>query len=409
MSVFTAEQSQAANVRAVVLLGALVAAGAAASLWTADRLPGASFDVGATAGFAVAFLAARLLTLQLPQGDRVRVTLVVGLVALCLRGTGEVLVAASTAALIDFAVRASQSAGVVAVDRLTDLVRGVAVLALLSPWQLVARPLVATTTASDTVLALGIAMGVSYAVLDVMTIAAQRWATGGPSIYEGAVSLVRPLGSVYMVHIAMAAVVLRVYPALGAWGLAIALLLTLILQNSFNLYLRIRRAYAQTIKALAHAAEMDRPQDVGHAERVADLAVAVGRESGLSSIELERVGYGALLHDVGRIGHDGDDVDDVESTHPARGAEIVEVVPFLEGVAPVIRHHCETDGDAVPQGAVIVGVCCRYDRLRSQVGVQAALERLQAEEQGRRLRAATVLASIVRRSSGSRDLTEGQL
>lgn len=406
MSAFTVKQGQAANVRAVVLLGALVAAGTAASLWTAGRLPGASFDVGATTGFAIAFLAARLLTLQLPQGDRVRVTLVVGLVALCLRGTGEVLVAASTAALIDFAVRASQSGGAVPVDRLTDLVRGVAVLALLTPWQLLAHPLLATSTASDVVLVLGIAMGISYAVLDVMTIAAQRWATCGPSILEGAVSLVRPLGSVYMVHVAMAAVTLRVYPALGAWGLAIALLLTLILQNSFNLYLRIRRAYAQTIRALAHAAELDRPQDVGHAERVADLAIAVGREGGLSSKELERVGYGALLHDVGRIGYDGDDVD---STHPARGAEIVEAVPFLEGVAPVIRHHCETDGDAVPQGAVIVGVCCRYDRLRSQVGVQAALERLQAEEQGRRLRAATVLASIVRRGSGSFDLNEGQL
>lgn len=384
-------------------LAVLVAGAAAASLWTAARLPEASFDVGATAGFTVAFLAARLLTLQLPQGDRVRVTLVVGLVALCLRSTGEVLVAASTAALLDLAVRASQSGGSDVVGRVTDLVRGVSVLALLSPWQLLARPLLAGTPANDIVLVLGMAMGTSYAALDVVTIAAQRWATGGPGILEGAVSLVRPLGSVYMVHIAMAAVVLRVYPALGAWGLAIALLLTLILQNSFNLYLRIRRAYAQTIRALAHAAEMDRPQDVGHAERVAELAIAVGRESRLSSIELEHVGYGALLHDVGRIGCDGEDAD---TRHPIRGAEIVEAVPFLEGVAPLIRHHRDADDDAVPEGAVIVGVCCRYDRLRSQVGARAALGRLQTEEQGRRLRAATILASVVRRSSGSLGLTE---
>lgn len=405
MRVSAATQSRAANARHVVLLGLLVAGGAAASLWTASRLPGSSFDVGATAAFTVAFLAARLLTLQLPQGDQVRVTLVVGLVALCLRSTGEVMAAASTAALLDLAVRTSQGGGSVAIGRLADLARSVAALGILSPWQLVARPLLTGTTASDMILVLGIVMGVSYAVLDVATIAAQRWATGGPSILEGAVSLIRPLGSVYMVHIAMAAVVLRVYPSLGAWGLAIALLLTLILQNSFNLYLRIRRAYAQTIRALAHAAEMDRPQDVGHAERVADLAIAVGRESGLSSIELERVGYGALLHDVGRIGCDGEDAD---AKHPIRGAEIVEAVPFLEGVAPLIRHHRD-DGDATPKGAVIVGVCCRYDRLRSQVGARTALNRLQAEEQGRRLAVVTTLESVVRRSSGSIGLTEGRL
>jgi putative nucleotidyltransferase with HDIG domain len=207
-----------------------------------------------------------------------------------------------------------------------------------------------------------------------------------------------------MVHITMAAVALRVYPSLGMWGLAIALLLTLILQNSFNLYLRIRRAYAQTITALAHAAEMDRPQDVGHAERVADLAIAVGRESGLSSIDLERVGYGALLHDIGRIGYEGEDAD---TRHPVRGAEIVEAVPFLEGVAPLIRYHRDSDDDdAAPEGAVIVGVCCRYDSLRSRIGAKAALERLEAEEEGRRLRAARTLASVVSRRSGSLGLTE---
>lgn len=395
-----------AGFRHAAFLAVLVCTGAAAALWTVSRTPIPSFDVGATAGFAVAFLACRLLTLQLPQGDQVRVSLVVGLVALSLRGTGEVLAAASAAALLDVAVRASQSGGPVAISRRTEVVRGVAVLALLSPWQLLVRPFVTEATASDTVLVLGIAMGMSYAILDVVTMAAQQWAAGGPSISDGTLSLMRPLGSVYMVHVAMAAVVLRVYPALGAWGLAIAVLLTLILQNSFNLYLRIRRAYTQTIRALAHAAEMDRPQDVGHAERVAELAIAVGRESGLSSVDLERLGYGALLHDVGRIGYDGEDA---ATMHPVRGAEIVDAVPFLDGVAPLIRHHREAEDGTTPEGAVIVGVCCRYDRLRSLVGAEAALEQLKAEEHGRRLEAVSALSSVVHRSSGVIGLAEGRL
>jgi hypothetical protein len=403
MKVPAIQQSRASAVQQATLLVALVVGGAVAGFWTTSRLSGPSFDVGAVAGLTVAFLAARLLTLQLPQGDQIRITIVVGLVALALRGTGEVLIAASVAGALDVAVRVSQDGVPVAVGGLADLARSVSVLALLSPWQVFVRPLTTADAVNEAVLLVGIAMGLWYAILDVVTIAAQQWAAGGPGILEGFVSLVRPLGSVYMVHIAMAAVVLRVYPSLGAWGLAIALLLTLILQNSFNLYLRIRRAYAQTIRALAHAAEMDRPQDVGHAERVADLAVAVGRESGLSSIELEHVGYGALLHDVGRIGYDGEDAD---TKHPVRGAEIVEAVPFLEDVAPLIRHHRDADDDAVPEGAVIVGVCCRYDRLRSRIGARAALERLQAEEKGRRLKAAKVLASVVTRRSGSLGLVE---
>jgi len=398
-----ARESRTASARHAVLLGVLVAGGAAAALWTASRFSGVPFDVGAVLGFALAFFAVGLLTLQLPQGDQVRMTIVVGLVALCLRSAGEVLTAASVAAVLDMMVRVSQDGVRGAVGRLVDHVRSVSVLALLSPWQVLARPLATAATVSETVLILAIAMGLSYAILDVVTIAALQWAAGGRDIREGTLSLIRSLGSVYMVHIAMAAVVLRVYPSLGAWGLAIALLLTLILQNSFNLYLRIRRAYAQTIRALAHAAEMDRPQDIGHAERVADLATAVARESGLSSRELEQVGYAALLHDVGRIGYDAEDA---EERYPVRGAEIVEAIPFLEGVAPLIRYYRDPDDDAAPEGAVIVGVCCRYDRLRSCIGAEAALARLETEEQGRRLKAVEALASVVRRRSGLAGLRE---
>jgi len=243
-----ARESRTVSARHALLLGVLVASGAAAALWTASRFSGVPFDVGAVAGFALAFFAIGLLTLQLPQGDQVRMTIVVGLVALCLRSTGEVLTAASVAAVLDMMVRVSQDGVRGAVGRLVDHVRSVSVLALLSPWQVLARPLATAATVSETVLILAIAMGLSYAILDVVTIAALQWAAGGRDIREGTLSLIRSLGSVYMVHIAMAAVVLRVYPSLGAWGLAIALLLTLILQNSFNLYLRIRRAYAQTIR-----------------------------------------------------------------------------------------------------------------------------------------------------------------
>ncbi len=176
--------------------------------------------------------------------------------------------------------------------------------------------------------------GMMYSGLDILTMAVQQRIAGGLPVAQGIATLQRPLATMYLVHLAMAAVAVRLYAESGAWAFPIALLLTLILQNSFNLYLRIRRGYADTIGALAHAAELDRPHDSGHARRVADLAVAVGRRMGLSSRELERIGYAALLHDIGRMGDVGDDMSGV---HAHRGAEIVASIPFLEHVAPLIE------------------------------------------------------------------------
>ncbi|MDY0340169.1 MAG: hypothetical protein RBS17_03030 [Coriobacteriia bacterium] len=389
-----------------MFLTLLVSFGATAALWMLGRSAGAALDAGAIGGLALAFLTVRPLTLHLPQGDQVPITLVVGLVGLFLLGTGEVLAAALAAGAIDAVLRMSLEGVDASRDRLVDVVRSVSVLALLTPCQLLVGPDVMSPTAGEVVLIAGMSVGALYALVDICTLAAQQWIAGGAEVFQGVVSLLRSLGSVYMMHIAMAAVALRVYPSLGVWGLLVILLLTLILQNSFNLYLRIRRAYAQTIRALAHAAELDRPQDAGHAERVADLAVGVGRVRGLAGADLERVGYAALLHDVGRIGCD---IEDAEGLYRARGAEIVGAVPFLEGVAPLIMHSRDEESSSIPEGAVIVGICCRYDRLRAWIGASAALNQLEAEEDGRYLQAVKSLASIVRHQSGSLGMTEDSL
>jgi len=270
------------------------------------------------------------------------------------------------------------------------------VIALVAPWQVLLRSDLAVPASVDSALVLVMTVGTIYAVVDLLTIAMQERIAGGAGIADGIVLLTRPLGSVYMVHIALAAVVIRVYPSLGLWGFAIALLLTLILQNSFGLYLRIRRAYAQTIGALAHAAELDRPDDTGHARRVADLAVSVGREMGISSLDLERIGYAALLHDIGRIGGDRLEQD---ITHPERGAAIVSDVPFLEGVAPLIAHYRDVEAKDAPMGAMIVGVCCRLDRLSLTQERHVALELLEREESGARCDVVAALRKVLERGS----------
>ena len=390
------EQGIAAQIGFVVVLAV---AGTAAAVHWGDALAGlGAFNYLTAGGFAVGFFVLRLLSLKLPQGDEVPVTVMAGMCALGLLGASEALAAALAVGLLDAAARSAQSSGLRSVRRALDAIRGTAVLAMIVPAQALLRAVTLSGSANDTLLVAAVLVGLAYALIDVVTVAIQERLSGGASVPQGVRMLLRPLASVYLVHIAMGAVVLRVYPTIGMWGFGIAVLMTLILQNSFNLYLRIRRAYGDTIEALAHAAELDRPQDAGHAQRVTDLAIAVGRQMELSSHELEHLRYAALLHDLGRIGHPDDGGD--EGAHARRGADIVAQIPFLEPVSPLILGHHEAEDEAAPVGAHIIGVCSRYDRLRMSAGSAIALATLRAEEAGPRAAVVRELDHVLTLNAG---------
>lgn len=65
-------------------------------------------------------------------------------------------------------------------------------------------------------------------------------------------------------------------------------------------------AFLTTLGVLADAAELQDSYTADHASEVADLAVEVGRRLGFGGAELDRLRYGALLHDVGKIGVPGE-------------------------------------------------------------------------------------------------------
>lgn len=350
-----------------------VAAGlAVAWAWPSRTM---SFEFSSMAALSAAFFATRLLSIRLPQGDEVYVTLLVGLIALAVSDLSVVLTACLTAGMAESIARYSQSSSATTGARVLDVLRGTAVLGLLAPLQPLLHSVMARDSPGDLLIAALVGVGVLYVGLEVLTVAAHQQAAGGLPLVQGVMSLQRPLLTMYLVHLAMAAVALRLYHDSGAWVMPIALVLTLILQNSFNLYLRIRRGYGETIGALAHAAELDRPHDSGHARRVADLSVAVGRHLGLSSTELERIGYAALLHDIGRM---GEVRDDAVGLHSQRGAAIIGSIPFLTDVAPLLVQPQEGEEPSI--STQIVRTCSKYDRLRCDLGAHAAIEALLAEE-----------------------------
>jgi putative nucleotidyltransferase with HDIG domain len=132
-------------------------------------------------------------------------------------------------------------------------------------------------------------------------------------------------------------------------------------KDNARLYAAMERGYVDTIQALASAIDAKDPYTRGHSERVARLAVEIGRELKLDDATLRVLEFGGILHDVGKIGVPEQVLGKparltpeefkVVQSHALIGAEIVAGVEFLKSTAPAIRHHHERwDGKGYPDG-----------------------------------------------------------
>jgi len=88
---------------------------------------------------------------------------------------------------------------------------------------------------------------------------------------------------------------------MGLWGPAIFTIPLLAAWYSYEHLALIRRTYDQTIRALGAAPELGGMVRDGHAERVADLTVAMGLTLGFSRHELAQLETAALLHHLGQV------------------------------------------------------------------------------------------------------------
>jgi HD-GYP domain-containing protein (c-di-GMP phosphodiesterase class II) len=159
--------------------------------------------------------------------------------------------------------------------------------------------------------------------------------------------------------------------------------LTLSALHHAGLFADLERAYLQTVLALANAVDAKDTYTADHAQRLAVMARAIGREMGMAPRELEDLRYGAILHDIGKIGvHDAilqkpAKLDPGEwmvmRQHPLIGARILAPVPRLAGAALIVRHHHERydgsgypdglAGKAIPMGARILTVVDAYSAI----------------------------------------------
>ncbi len=123
----------------------------------------------------------------------------------------------------------------------------------------------------------------------------------------------------------------------------------------------VEDAYRATLKALAAALEARDHETHGHSQRVINFSLRLGRELGLDQQQLMSLEFGALLHDIGKIGvpdailHKPAKLTEEEwrtmREHPAHGKQILRGIKFLEGAAHVVaEHHEKWDGSGYPLG-----------------------------------------------------------
>jgi putative two-component system response regulator len=157
----------------------------------------------------------------------------------------------------------------------------------------------------------------------------------------------------------------------------------------------IRETFLGAMSALSFALEAKDTYTAGHSRRVADIAMAIGKEYGLSNDELEDLRWGSLLHDLAKIAVDEKILNKDGKltpkeyqhvmTHPIVGACLAGSLIKKKRILDIIEYHHEhydghglnqiLKGEQIPLLARIVAIADAYDAMVSDRPYRAALTR----------------------------------
>lgn len=166
----------------------------------------------------------------------------------------------------------------------------------------------------------------------------------------------------------------------------------------------LRERSGAAMESLSATVDARDSYTAGHSRRVQQLALALGRELGLSEAELDLLDRAALFHDIGKLavpdaillkpGRLTPEEWRIMQSHAEEGARIIERLGFLQDAVPAIRNHHERwdgagypdglAGDEIPLGARIIHVADALDSMLTTRIYRAArpLEEALVEIQG---------------------------
>jgi putative nucleotidyltransferase with HDIG domain len=164
------------------------------------------------------------------------------------------------------------------------------------------------------------------------------------------------------------------------------------LDNS-RLYRQQKQQYLQTILAFAAVIDARDPYTRGHSEAVMHYAVQLAEGLGLDQAQIELIRYGALLHDIGKIGVrdqilqkpgrlTDEEMEDMKA-HPRIGANILRHIQSLRPVIPMVEYHHERmdgrgypqqlAGEQIPREARILAIADSFDAMTSERAYRKAM------------------------------------
>ena len=208
-------------------------------------------------------------------------------------------------------------------------------------------------------------------------------------------------------------------------------------QTSFNAFIRnlsdqvltrqaLKISLVGTIEAISKAFEVRDPYTVGHQQRVARLACSIAQEMGLDSEQIEGLGMGATIHDVGKIYLPAEILSkptklavlefELIKSHSQVGYDILKDIEFPWPIADIAyQHHERLDGSGYPQGlkgdeicleakitavADVVEAMSSHRPYRPSLGIDKALEEIECHRAEKFDAAATDACLLLFREKG---------
>ena len=168
--------------------------------------------------------------------------------------------------------------------------------------------------------------------------------------------------------------------------------------------LHSQRGSPAAVQALAAAIEERDSYTNEHSEEVVHLARGVAMLLGLAADQVERIAHAALLHDVGKLAvpheilHKRGPLTPEEwaimAEHPVAGERILQRIPDLATIAPIVRHEHEhwdgtgypdrLSGPRIPIGSRIILACDSYHAMLTERPYRAAMSPAEAVAELRR-------------------------
>lgn len=198
----------------------------------------------------------------------------------------------------------------------------------------------------------------------------------------------------HMVALAPLGILIAVtYRAAGPFSVLLFFLPLLVARYSFQKHLEMRDAFHSTIRMLMAVLDARDNSTRGHSQRVAEYAVAIGKQLKMTEDQLELLNYAGLLHDIGKVGITdailkkpgiySDDEYRQMRMHSAIGADIIKDISLLGAARDWVLHHHERydgrgfphrlKGEEIPLGARIITLADAFDAITSDRPYKAGM------------------------------------